>query len=180
MVLPGIPTLDTWIFPIPATKLCFFYYVEENQRDPALNLIYQYMRQEAPGIPLYSIYVKNTLLLFFESHQVSYDRMDSYFRSLSSNVAPALEYRRLSFSNLASLLEQLISKIRRYGTIYFMNGLQPVPICNYRGLISKMEQLTSYLPDESAEMQKTTCRSSGDFWMGSPTLIFFARPDHAR
>ena len=94
----------------------------------------------------YSIYVKNTLLLFFESHQVSYDRMDSYFRSLSSNVAPALEYRRLSFSNLASLLEQLISKIRRYGTIYFMNGLQPVPICNYRGLISKMEQLTSYLP----------------------------------
>ena len=35
-----------------------------------------------------------------------------------------------------------------------MNGLQPVPICNYRGLISKMEQLTSYLPDESAEMQK--------------------------
>ena len=135
-------------------ELCFFYYVEENQRDPALNLIYQYMRQEAPGIPLYSIYVKNTLLLFFESHQVSYDRMDSYFRSLSSNVAPALEYRRLSFSNLASLLEQLISKIRRYGTIYFMNGLQPVPICNYRGLISKMEQLTSYLPDESAEMQK--------------------------
>ena len=112
------------------------------------------MRQEAPGIPLYSIYVKNTLLLFFESHQVSYDLMDSYFRSLSSNVAPALEYRRLSFSNLASLLEQLISKIRRYGTIYFMNGLQPVPICNYRGLISKMEQLTSYLPDESAEMQK--------------------------
>ena len=105
-------------------ELCFFYYVEENQRDPALNLIYQYMRQEA------------------------------YFRSLSSNVAPALEYRRLSFSNLASLLEQLISKIRRYGTIYFMNGLQPVPICNYRGLISKMEQLTSYLPDESAEMQK--------------------------
>lgn len=136
-------------------ELCFFYYVEENQRDPALNLIYQYMRQEAPGIPLYSIYVKNTLLLFFESHQVSYDRMDSYFRSLSSNVAPALEYRRLSFSNLASLLEQLISKIRRYGTIYFMNGLQPVPICNYRGLISKMEQLTSYLPDESVEMQKT-------------------------
>ena len=133
-------------------ELCFFYYVEENQRDPALNLIYQYMRQETPGIPLYSIYVKNTLLLFFESHQVSYDRMDSYFRSLSSNVAPALEYRRLSFSNLASLLEQLISKIRRYGTIYFMNGLQPVPICNYRGLISKMEQLTSYLPDESAEM----------------------------
>ena len=136
-------------------ELCFFYYVEENQRDPALNLIYQYMRQEAPGIPLYIIYVKNTLLLFFESHQVSYDRMDSYFRSLGSDVAPALEYRRLSFSNLSSLLEQLISKIRRYGTIYFMNGLQPVPICNYRGLISKMEQLTSYLPDESVEMQKT-------------------------
>lgn len=114
-------------------ELCFFYYVEENQRDPALNLIYQYMRQEAPGIPLYSIYVKNTLLLFFESHQVSYDRMDSYFRSLGSDVAPALEYRRLSFSNLSSLLEQLISKIRRYGTIYFMNGLQPVPICKLPG-----------------------------------------------
>ena len=74
---------------------------------------------------------------------------------LGANEAPPAIISVFLGEQLGDVLEQLISKIRRYGTIYFMNGLQPVPICNYRGLISKMEQLTSYLPDESVEMQKT-------------------------
>lgn len=134
-------------------ELCFLYYVEENQVTDVLLQTDQYMKKEAPGIPVYRVYVKNTLLLFFESHQVSYDQMDSFFCSLVSSCAPRLEYQRRSFSNLASLLDTLISKIRRYGIIYFLNGLQPVPICNYRGLISKMEQLTSLLLENKKENQ---------------------------
>lgn len=130
-------------------ELCYLFYIEERNLTEVLSQVYQYMRKVAPGITVYSVYVKNTLLLFFESHQVSYDQMDSFFRSLASMEAAAeLEYRRVSYSNLASLLEALIGKIRRYGIIYFMNGLQPVPICNYKGLITKMEQLTTLLLED--------------------------------
>ena len=133
-------------------ELCFLYYLEESQLTNVLDRIYTYMRKHAPGITVYSIYVTNTLLLFFESHEVSYDQMDTFFRSLSLDEAAlrSLEYRRMSFSNLASLLETVISKIKRYGVIYFMNGLTPVPICNYKSLISKMEQLTTQLLETDA------------------------------
>lgn len=129
-------------------ELCYLHYVEEEALTKVLARIYQYMRKEAPGIPVYSIYVKNTLLLFFESHQVSYEHMDSFFQGLTPLTShAALEYRRESFENLSTLLETVIRKVKRYGIIYFMNGLQQVPICNYKGMISTLEQLTSDLID---------------------------------
>jgi len=134
-------------------ELCYLHYVEEEHLTEILAQVYRYMRKEAPGISVHSIYVKNTLLLFFESHQVSYERMDSFLSQLApldSSLSP--EYRRESYENLATLLEMLISKVKRYGIIYFMNGLQPVPICNYKGLIATMEQLaTSLIEDEPSQ-----------------------------
>lgn len=133
-------------------ELCYLHYIEESSLAEVLARIYQYMRKEAPGISVYSIYVKNTLLLFFESHQVSYDRMDSFFSGLTPlGSGTTLEYHRDSYENLAALLDTLIAKVKRYGIIYFMNGLQPVPICNYKGLITTIEQLTTALIEDTAD-----------------------------
>lgn len=127
-------------------EMCFLHYLEEDHLKNTLSLIYKYMADNAPGIEVYSIYVKNTLILFFEGHQVSYDKFDTFMRSLTpENQAVDLEYRRFSYPNLAQLIETLISKIKRYGIIYIMNGLQPVPTCNYKNLISKIEELTTLL-----------------------------------
>lgn len=127
-------------------ELCFLYFLEEASLTATLAEIYSYMKKHAPGISVYSLYVKNTLILFFESYQISYDQMDTFFRSLSPvEQETDLEYRRMSFASLASLLEMVISKVRRYGVIYFMNGLKPVPICNYNSLIAKLEELTTQL-----------------------------------
>lgn len=127
-------------------EMCYLHYLEEEYLTVVLNQVSYYMMEHAPGITVYSIYVKNTLILFFESHQVSYDKLDFFMNSLSPDGgATELSYIRTTFASLSSLIETLTSKIRRYGMIYFMNGLQPVPICNYKNLISKIEQLTTSL-----------------------------------
>lgn len=127
-------------------EMCYLHYLEEEHLTSVLNQVSFYMMEHAPGITVYSIYVKNTLILFFESHQVSYDKLDAFMMSLSPHKAlTELSYVRATYASLSGLIETLTGKIERYGMIYFMNGLQPVPICNYKNLISKIEQLTTSL-----------------------------------
>ncbi len=133
-------------------ELCYLHYLEEEHLTAVLSQVYEYMMENAPGIAVYSIYVKNTLILFFESHQVSYDKLDSFMKSLTlKKQSVCLDYRRITFANLSQLTETLISKIKRYGIIYFMNRLQPVPICNYKNLITKIEQITTVLMEVDRE-----------------------------
>lgn len=140
-------------------ELCFLHYLEESCLVGTLEKIYAYMKKEAPGIMVYSIYVKNNLLLFFESYQVSYGSMDSFFQFLvrevgeNSQVVP--EYRRMPFANLAALLETVIGKIKRFGMIYFMNGLRAVPICNYKTVIARLEELAALLAGGGDDRQET-------------------------
>lgn len=139
-------------------ELCFFHYLEERYLTDTLESVYDYMVKNAPGIAVYSIYVKNTLILFFESHLVHYDKLDSFMRSLSPANQPGdLEYKRMTFPNLSRLLTVLINKIRRYGIIYFMNGLTPVPTCNYKNLITKLEELTTLLIENTEEKERRAC-----------------------
>nr|WP_288827472.1 response regulator [uncultured Clostridium sp.] len=136
-------------------ELCYLHYLEEPLLETALRLINNYMTESAPGIAVYSIYVKNTLILFFESHQVSYELLDDFMSRLSfkdQSVTP--DYHRSTYPNLIQLIETLTAKIRRYGMIYFMNGLRPVPICNYKNLIEKIEQLTSLLMEADTAVQQ--------------------------
>lgn len=139
-------------------ELCFLYFLEEERLEQVLNKVYLYMKKQAPGITVYSIYVKNTLLLFFESHQVSYEAMDTFFKSLSpdrGNRDLVPEYLRTSFPNLSSLLEVAVSKVKRYGVIYFMNGIRPVPICNYKTVITRLDELSALLLKDEPENCQT-------------------------
>ena len=127
-------------------ELCSLHDLEESGLETILPSIYHYMAESAPGIAVYSLYVKNTLIVFFESHQVSYDQLDVFMKNLSPDSSlAAFDYQRSTFSNLAKLIETLTAKIRHYGMIYFMNGLKPVPICNYKNIIAKIEVLTTRL-----------------------------------
>lgn len=153
-------------------ELCYLHYLEEPLLETALQLINNYMTESAPGIAVYSIYVKNTLILFFESHQVSYELLDDFMSRLSfkdQSVTP--DYHRSTYPNLIQLIETLTAKIRRYGMIYFMNGLRPVPICNYKNLIEKIEQLTSLL------MEADTAEQQAGFKELESTLHDISNPD---
>lgn len=136
-------------------ELCYLYFLEEEHLRPAISAVYSYMHENAPGIAVYAIYVKNTLMVFFESHQVSYTNLDSFFLTLSPRQQTAdTEYRRQPFGSLAGLLEHLISKIRRYGIIYFMNGVRPVPMCNYKNLITEFEHIAAALAEAGENQER--------------------------
>ncbi|MGL5434690.1 MAG: response regulator transcription factor [Lachnospiraceae bacterium] len=150
------PSLDTYSgfmdFFNTGYELCYLYYLEEEHLQSTMASIYGYMKKNAPGIPIYSIYVKNTLMVFFESHQVSYEDLDQFLSSLFPvGQTACIEYQRQPFGSLSTLLEHLLGKIRRYGIIYFLNGLQPVPTCNYKNLIAEIEQLTTVLTESKEE-----------------------------
>lgn len=148
-------------------ELCYLHFLEEKHLQAAMTAIYSYMKTNAPGIAVYSIYVKNTLMVFFESHQVSYEKLDRFLASLTPAGQTAnFEYRRQTYPCLARLMEQLLKKIRRYGIIYFLNGLKPVPTCNYKNLMAEIEQLTTSLAtalkNERTELLNTLKAILGD------------------
>ncbi len=82
-----------------------------------------------------------------------------------------LDYHRSTYPNLIQLIEALTAKIRRYGMIYFMNGLRPVPICNYKNLIEKLEQLTTLLMEADMTEQQAGLKELKD------TLHDISNPD---
>ena len=137
-------------------ELCFLHYLEEKHFVSVLSLIYDYMAEHAPGIEIYCVYVKNSLILFFESYQSSYEKFDSFMHTLKPNIPSVeLDYKRFPFSSLGALLKVLITKIKRYGTIYFMNGLKPVLTYNYGNLISKIEELTTRIIEADKKERNT-------------------------
>lgn len=122
-------------------EMCYFHYVEEIKYLNVLEKIYDYFSNIAPNTTVYSVYVKNTLIIFFKVFQLN----SPNFNKSISTIDVESVYNHLTFSNLSSLLQALIKKIKRYSIIYFMNGLKPIPTCNYNNLITTIELLTNKL-----------------------------------
>ncbi|MBT9777913.1 response regulator [Clostridium sp. MCC353] len=123
-------------------ELYYLYFLEEQNLSECFEQLQIHHRKNAPGIPLHGIYVHNTLLLFFQSYQREYSAFEELLDSLNfEEQAVALSYKRISYENLNLLLATVLNKVRRYGTIFCMNGPRPVPTCNYKNLIQIVEDL---------------------------------------
>lgn len=124
-------------------ELCYFYYVEEKNKEAALEQVYDFF--DAAGITsgAFIVYVPYTLLIFFESSSSIAPKMDHiknkiYFESQSVSV----EYRRKSFSNLKMLLQVLIKELRLYDMIYICDDkARLTPIRNYHYFIKQIEKI---------------------------------------
>jgi len=136
-------------------ELCYLHFLEENNLADCLEKIYQQARVMAPNIPIYCIYIKNTLIIFFMSYELSYENWDTFMKKLHiTSQSVEMEYRRESYVNLTALLKVVFEKVRRYGTIYCMNGLRAIPTCNYKGLIEQAEKICyRLLEDENCSKE---------------------------
>ncbi len=124
-------------------QLCYFRDQETRPLSGILDQVIAYMREHAPSVVIHSLYVKNTLILFFESYEVDYEEMDHFMKDIAEEGSS--EYNRVSFNCLASLLEKLIGRIKRYDKIYFLNGIHAVPIGNYENINQKLDEITTSL-----------------------------------
>ena len=120
-----------------------FFYLPENGLTQALEQIQDFHLAHSPGIMLYEVYVKNTLIVFFESYRSSYEQFDAFAGGLALREpgAASIEYRREPFRNLKLLLHTILDKTAHYDMICYINDLKKIPIYNYNTFFQKIEQV---------------------------------------
>lgn len=111
--------------------LYYFHFLENNYVDTFIQSLYDFNAQYFPSIPIHFIYVKNTLILFFQSYTLNTTDFDTFLEQLAQSIVEReLSIRHLNFHSLTELFEQILQQIRRYDAIYLYNGNHPVLIKN--------------------------------------------------
>lgn len=138
-------------------ELCYFYFLEESSLEDVLRQIHTFHAEHSPSITFYEFYVKNTLLIFFEGYQTTYEELDAFACSVCSSTQSALiEYKRIPCENLYLILDLILKKLKRYSMIYSINGLRKTPICNYDTLFQKVEQIFQRLENIDLDTRKAS------------------------
>ncbi len=156
-------------------ELCYLYFLKEDTLKECLKMINSYNKTNFPGIPIYSVYVKNTLVVFFQSFQSSYEEFDDFIRTLSfKNQSISIEYKRVSYDNLLNLFTNLLERLRRYGMIYYLNDFQMISLCNYNTVLKKMNPILNQLQSSDLTLYAKGLRELKD------TLLPISNPDFLR
>lgn len=133
-------------------ELYYFYFLEESNLNECLSKLYDYGSKHSPGIPIHVIYVKNTLLVFFQSYSLNYGDFDACINTISfEQQKVSLQIERTSYDHLEGLLYHIIEKLKRYDMIYIMNGLHRIPTCNYNVLFHNVEMLSNKISHAQAK-----------------------------
>ncbi|NDL67066.1 response regulator [Anaerotalea alkaliphila] len=136
-------------------QVAYFHFLDTENLEGFLEKIYAYMAQHSPGLPVYPIYVQQTLLFFFESFDVSYADMDSFFSNASASPAgDGIKYVRQGFENLELLLEETLGRLRRYEVVNLIQGTRINPVYNYRFLIDRIGTLSRQIHEASGDLRQ--------------------------
>ena len=126
-------------------ELCYIYYLERKSLAEYLTQLQRFQQMYSPGIPYYGVYVKNTLMIYFECYQESFDSLDRSIHWITTTKnSVSLEYKRVSYENLSILLNNVFSKIRRYEKLYCISDFKIVPAYNHN-LMAQISNLTDNL-----------------------------------
>lgn len=135
-------------------ELYCIYYLDEKNLSECMNSLLEYKKKHFPGIPLYGVYVSNTLMVFFECFDTNYDHFDRFVSGLSFPDQPAdIDYKRVSHKNLNSLLEHIIHKLKRYDKIYILDGVHKALAVNYT-LFADVEHISTMLLHENLKEKR--------------------------
>ncbi len=143
-------------FDNAAYELCYLYFVDQSSLDEVVAYISNFKRQHFPGIPMTIVYVHQTLVLFFPSFRLRYDAFDTHMKELrltSQHTQP--EYLREHKNSLRDTIYEVVKRIRRYDTIYFVQQDTIVTICNYPSIIRSVETLTLEMYQSDREAAQT-------------------------
>lgn len=133
-------------------SLCFLYYLEEKNLSACLAKINEFMREYSPTLIIYRLYVPNILLLFYPTYHCDLERMNQFFKTLNfKNQPAAVQYETSDFSDLASLLNYLILKLKRFDVINFIDDNHIIPHYNYSIITTNCNRLLAQLLEENSQ-----------------------------
>lgn len=134
-----------------ACEICFFYYMEEQSAQYALDIVNSFFSEHYPELQYHVLYVHETMLLLLPSFTLSYDRFDSFMRHISLNRHLSMcEYKRQHLESMADALWVIITKIRRYDTIIYFKDNNVFTICNFRSILSCVVESMCRLFDQDS------------------------------
>jgi two-component system response regulator YesN len=111
-----------------------------------------------PQIAIHKYYIKNSLILFFESYEAVYDKFDAQMKDLCKICTKPVKYQRKSFQSLRCLLENLVESMHGFGVIYSIMGSGASSIYNFNSLLEQTNQvvkaLQTFPPDERKQQLK--------------------------
>lgn len=101
--------------------------------------------ESTPQIAIHKYYIQNSLILFFENCEASYEKLDAQMKDLCRICTAPVKYQRKSFQNLRCLLEDLIESMRGFGMIYSIMGSGVSSIYNFSSLLEQSNQIVKKL-----------------------------------
>lgn len=123
-------------------RIVYIYYLTDEDRDSFLSDLRDYCSRNFPSLSVNGIYVKNTLLLIYKDYDIGLDALlDNIHNWHKDTLEVQLETKDVLYPDLASLLEPLTTRIRRYDDIYFINDFRAMYICNYQTHITNTESI---------------------------------------
>ena len=136
-------------------QFCCIYYLEEKNLHQCLERFQDFRQIHMPDTEVFIIYIKNILLFFFSNTESSYESLDIYFQSMVfSDQTVSIDYQRIKYPDLKSLLTMLIKRIRRYDVLYFIEGTRRIPNFNYGQIVEKVNQLVPGISSGDSQEQQ--------------------------
>lgn len=138
-------------------QFCSVYYLEEKNLAGCLEQFDDYCRENMPEVERYAVYIQNVLLVFFPNFETSYAQLDSFFKGLAfPGQTVSVEYSRMRYADLKTLLTMLIKKLKRYDILYFIDNTEAVPNFNYGQIVDRVNRLIPVLAHKNAEGREET------------------------
>ncbi|WP_070042216.1 response regulator transcription factor [Robinsoniella peoriensis] len=133
--------------------LCYVYFLERVYLEQVLEELRQEEEERNRQNIFYGIYVNNILLLF------CYEQLDmAIFHEHWVRISEHIQLESARFPNLQSLLEVVLTKIKRYDTIYAIHNYRPIVILNNQNVLQHLQLIFQQLGDASEVTVKKMCK----------------------
>lgn len=122
-------------------RLFYIYFLPPEALASFLSLLKAEAQGHWPQVTLYCIYVRNTYLLMYQDSAMESSFVTKFLERVKGNFSrTTLSWEDVLISNGKEMIELLVSKIRRYGSFYYINGFQPFLQINYSGITKQLDE----------------------------------------
>lgn len=120
------------------------YYLEERFLDNCLEKLNRFNKQHCMNTLFFYVYVKNTLIIFFDGYDSSLKQLEDYINTFTfANEQVSIVQAYYCYSSLLELLTTLLDKVKRYSLIYLINDMHKIPTANYKTVLSEYKNQSS-------------------------------------
>lgn len=147
--------------------LCYVYFLEPTCLEQVLEELRKEEEKRNRQNLFYGIYVNNILLL------LCYEPLETgILEAAWGRISRHIQLESTRFSNLQSLLEVVLAKIKRYDTIYAIHNYRPIIVLNNQNVLQRIQMIYQQLEDAGEETVKALCNELQLMVEGAAQLDF--------